>query len=208
MGEFEMIKIIGLTGPSGAGKTTLCEIATRLGIKSIDADAVYHDLLIPPSECLCEIASVFGCNILDSDGTLNRASLASIVFDPGDKEKKMLGKLNKITHKYVLAKIREIIRESELNGEEMIIVDAPALYESGFDKECCAVICLIADISTRLDRIIKRDNISGARANERLRGQNSDEFYSSRADFVIANNGDTKQMENELSKIITKIKNS
>ena len=68
-----MIKVIGLTGPSGSGKTTLCEIASHLGIKSIDTDKVYHDLLVPPSDCLRELTLEFGQEILDDNGNLNRA---------------------------------------------------------------------------------------------------------------------------------------
>ena len=203
-----MIKVIGLTGPSGSGKTTLCEIASHLGIKSIDTDKVYHDLLSPPSDCLRELTLEFGSEILDGDGNLNRASLASIVFTPSDNGAEKLERLNKITHKYVLDKARQTIRAAELDGEKMIIVDAPALYESGFDKECYAVVCVLADRELRLDRIIKRDVISNARASERLNGQKDDEFYSSRADFIIINNGDAEMMKKALEQIIRDIENS
>ena len=197
-----MIKIIGLTGPSGAGKTTLCNIADEFSIKSIDTDAVYHSLLLPPSLCLDELVTEFGKQILYPDGKLNRAALASIVFDEQDTERAKLAKLGKITHKYVLEESRKIIRSADDRGEAAIIVDAPALYESGFDKECDFVICLLADKKLRLSRIIDRDHISEDKASARLESQKDDSFYSSRAHHVITNNGDSSSMRADLQKIL------
>ncbi len=197
-----MIKIIGLTGPSGAGKTTLCKIADEFGIKSIDTDAVYHSLLVPPSQCLDELVAEFGNKILRPDGKLDRPALAAIVFDENDRDKIKLKRLGEITHKYVLEKTRKIIRSADSRGEASIIVDAPALYESGFDKECDFVICLIADKESRLHRIIDRDNISEERADERLSGQKDDSFYSSRADYTLTNDGDASAMKATLQKIL------
>ena len=198
-----MIKIIGLTGPSGAGKTKLCSIAESYGIKSIDTDAVYHSLLVPPSPCLDELVREFGDSILLNDGTLSRPILSSIVFDEKDTEKVKLARLGEITHKYVLDKAREMIKAAEGRGECAIIVDAPALYESGFDKECDFVICLLADPSLRLTRIIDRDSISEERAGARINGQKSDDFYSSRADHTILNNNSPEQLRVSLENILS-----
>ena len=198
-----MIKIIGLTGPSGAGKTTLCKIADEFGIKSIDTDAVYHSLLVPPSQCLDDLVAEFGNKILSSDGKLDRPSLAAIVFDEADKEKIKLKRLGEISHKYVLEKTRKIIKAADSRGEAAIIVDAPALYESGFDKECDFVICLLADKKFRLNRIIDRDHISKERADERLSGQNEDAFYSDRADYTLINDRDLYEMKKGLEKILS-----
>jgi dephospho-CoA kinase len=198
-----MIKIIGLTGPSGAGKTRLCAIAKGYGIKSIDTDAVYHSLLVPPSPCLDELVREFGAEILLPDGTLSRPALSSIVFDEKDTAKTKLARLGEITHKYVLDRAREIINTANNKGETAIIVDAPALYESGFDKECDFVICLLADPSLRLERIIDRDSISKERADARINGQKSDDFYSSRADYTITNNCSIEQLRIELERILS-----
>ena len=198
-----MIKIIGLTGPSGAGKTRLCTIAEDYGIKSIDTDAVYHSLLVPPSPCLDELVREFGDSILLNDGTLSRPILSSIVFDEKDTEKVKLARLGEITHKYVLDKAREIIKAADGRGERAIIVDAPALYESGFDRECDFVICLLADPSLRLTRIIDRDSISEERAGARINGQKSDDFYSSRADHTILNNNSPEQLRVSLENILS-----
>ena len=198
-----MIKIIGLTGPSGAGKTTLCKIADSFGIKSIDTDAVYHSLLVPPSQCLDELVSEFGDKILRPDGKLDRPVLASIVFDENDKDKAKLTRLGEITHKYVLEKARKIIKSADSRGEKAIIVDAPALYESGFDKECDFVICLLADPDIRLHRIVDRDSISVEMAFARLGGQKDDVFYSQRADYTITNDRDPSEMKRDILEILS-----
>ena len=197
------ITIIGLTGPSGAGKTSLCAIADGFGIKSIDTDAVYHSLLVPPSSCLDELVGEFGKEILLDDGRLDRASLAEIVFDKNDEEKLKLKRLGEITHKYVLDETRKIIRAATGRGERAIIVDAPALYESGFDSECDFVICLLADRELRLHRIADRDHISEARADMRISGQKGDSFYVSRADYTLENDGSIDGMRSALQKILS-----
>lgn len=197
-----MIKIIGLTGPTGAGKTTLCSIADRFGIKSVDTDAVYHSLLIPPSPCLDELVAEFGNEILLPNGTLSRPTLSSIVFDEMDVDRIKLARLGKITHKYVLEETRKIIKAADSRGERAIIIDAPALYESGFDKECDFVICLLASPSLRRERIIDRDNISRERADERISGQRTDEFYSSRAEYTLINDNSPDRLKSGLEKIL------
>ena len=204
MGGKGMIKIIGLTGPSGAGKTTFCSIADSFGIKSVDTDAVYHSLLVPPSPCLDELVSEFGSEILLPDGSLSRPTLASIVFDEKDTEKVKLARLGEITHKYVLEKARKIIKAANARGEKAIIIDAPALYESGFDKECDFVICLLADPALRIKRIIDRDSISRERADARISGQKPDEFYSKRADYTLTNDNSPDRLRIALEEILNK----
>ena len=192
--------VIGLTGPTGSGKSTLCEIASELGIKSIDADKVYHGLLIPPSKCLDEIVKAFGDRILDGNGSLNRPALASIVFEKGAEER--LSLLNSITHKFVKEEFRRIIADMEKNGDSAVIVDAPTLYESGFDGECDITIAIISDRATRSVRIIERDSLSEDRAEQRLSAQKPDEFFKERADFVILNDGDLNALREKFINVM------
>ena len=194
--------VIGLTGPTGAGKTMLCTIASRLGIKSINADEVYHDLLIPPSRCLDEIVIAFGKDILKDDGTLDRGKLGKIVFS----DSKKLTKLNEITHKYVKSRFREIIAKFRFENETAVIVDAPTLFESGFDKECDLTVCLLASEEARRRRIISRDDLSDERANARINAQKSDSFFTDRSDHVIINNGSEAELENSLNALLKKLK--
>lgn len=115
--------IIGLTGPTGAGKGVVSGICRRWGIPSIDTDAVYHALLEPPSACFDGLVASFGTGICNPDGTLNRPALSAIVFAPGASDKLEL--LNRITHGFVLDKVRTLCRAQEEAGAPAVLVDAP-----------------------------------------------------------------------------------
>lgn len=192
-----MLKI-GLTGPSGAGKGAFCRyLEAAYGIPSIDADRVYHGLLIPPSECLSEIVAAFGSEVLCTDGTLNRAALSAIVFSPSDASVRAerIARLNAITHPHVLSKMQEIAEQHRENGAPAVIFDAPALYESGLDKACDLNIAVTASPETRILRIIARDGISRERAEARVYAQREDAFYTGNADEVLHNDGTEKDLQ-------------
>lgn len=193
--------IIGLTGPSGAGKGEVGAILSSLGIPHIDTDRVYHQIITPPSPCLEELVAEFGCDILTPDGNLDRGALAARVFADGhgDDHKK----LNAITHKYVLDKVREHCDEFQKQGKNAVCVDAPLLFESEFDSECHKVISVLADKEIRISRIIARDGIPRERAEARINAQKDDGFYVSRADAVIYNNGERCVLEEQLKNILS-----
>ena len=176
--------LIGLTGPSGSGKSRVAEIFSRFGLPVINADEVYHQLLIPPSPCLEELVRRFGNAILSSAGTLNRRALADIVFsDPAS-----LADLNSITHRYVM---EEILRRTDLlrrEGTRAAILDAPQLFEAGANRLCGAVVSVLADKSLRLERILQRDGIDRDAALRRIAAQKSDEFFRAHSDYIIENN--------------------
>ena len=192
--------VIGLTGPSGAGKGEAAKIFTTYKMDVIDADAIYHSLLVPPSDCLCEIADTFGDGVLNPDKTLNRAALASLVFGIENFEK--LSILNSITHKYVCIKIRNVMHDLESTGKEVCVIDAPLLIESGLFEDCDFVICILADKETRINRIMNRDNISADDAKRRVSSQKDDEFYISYSDAVVINDGDFEYLKKEIDRIL------
>lgn len=193
------MKVIGLTGPSGVGKGWVCRYLAQFNIPSIDTDAVYHELLIPPSPCLDELVMTFGSQIL-SNGSLDRATLATIVFSDTQK----LKQLNTITHKYILARTDVLLNMYREEGRQAAIVDAPALFESGYDANCDFVITVLADKGLRLKRIIARDGLSPHAAEKRLNAQKSDEFYSARAKYTVINNGNDAVLNRELLSILKK----
>lgn len=180
--------IIGLTGQTGAGKSVVSAICREWGIPAIDTDEVYHSLLIPPSACLDELVSAFGAGILKADASLDRPALAAIVFAPDGKDKREL--LNRITHRYVLEAVRATCRELTVQGVPAILVDAPLLYESGFDRECNRVLAVLSSPDVRLCRIMARDGLSLAAATARMQAQHPDAYYH-RADGVLYNDGNT-----------------
>ncbi len=187
---------VGLTGPSGAGKGVVASLFARYGVPSIDTDAVYHDLLVPPSDCLDELVGRFGASILTSDGRLDRKALAAVVFAAGHEDD--LRDLNRITHRHVLDEARRRLAEYQREGKPAVLVDAPQLYESGFDAECDCVVAVLAPRDTRLSRIIARDGLDEARAMARMDAQKSDEFFYSHADAVLINDGEAAALEAEI----------
>lgn len=193
--------IIGLTGPTGAGKGALASRMAPFRVRAIDTDKVYHDLLIPPSDCLDALVRRFGRHILRTDGTLDRARLAAIVFADGHGED--LADLNRITHRHVLAQVRAICRAMESIDCPAVLVDAPLLFESGFDAECDHTVAVLADPDVRLSRIMARDGLTHDAAEARLKAQKSDDFYIQRADVTVYNNGAPTDLDEAVQAMLT-----
>ena len=196
------MKIIGVTGPSGSGKSMICRRLSENGICVIDADDVYHKLLIPPSECLDAIRAAFGDSVFSADGCLDRSALADVVFNDESK----LELLNSTVLDFVLRKIRSMISELEGNGHRTVAVDAPTLIESGFHMECDKVVSVLCPSEIRTERIIARDRLSRDAATARTKAQKPDSFYIEHSSTVIINDGDTDMLEKSIGKLINEIK--
>ncbi len=196
-----MAHIIGITGPSGSGKSLFSEYISKYSIPCINADEVYHKMLIPPSKCLDAIKNSFGQDIINDDGTLNRHALSSTVFENPEK----LNLLNRTVLPIVIEKIKALIDSFEKQNIGVIAVDAPTLIESEFYRECDTVIVILAPASERAKRITERDHISAKHAETRIAAQKSDSFYKSYADFVLINDSDTETFKKCADEIIRKI---
>ena len=192
--------VIGITGPSGAGKGEISAIFCEFGCAVINADEVYHELLIPPSECLDELVANFGDDILDPSGRLCRPALSAKVFGDENQEKLLL--LNRISHKHVAEKIRAICSELSNLGTKACVIDAPLLIEAEMTRECDIVISVIADKEIRADRICERDGISKEAAYLRINSQKDDGFYIRNSDRVIYNDGSLSDLKSEVARII------
>ncbi len=195
------MNIIGITGSSGAGKTTLSKILNeRKDVKIIDADKVVKEMSVPGCEYLEKIEDTFGQEVILEDGNLNRKLLADKIYNNNEA----LEKLNKLTFKYVIEEILNRIKEiKELKETEIIIIDAPLLFESGLEKYCNYVIALIADKELKIERICQRDNIDEKVAKSRLNIQHEDSYYTEKADFVI-NNSRNCNLKLEIEKLLKK----
>ena len=178
--------IIGLTGPTGSGKTTVCDVALKLGFTVINCDDLAHELT-SSGEPLSALVDEFGDKILNSDGSLNRKMLAEAAFS----DKNSTERLNNTVLPFVVAELKNIISK---NRGKNILLDAPTLYESGADSLCDKVIAVIADKSVRIERIIKRDKLSTFMALLRISAGKPDEFYQSKADIILENNDSAKQL--------------
>ena len=176
---------VGLTGPTGAGKGTVASLFARYGVPSIDTDAVYHSLVNRPSSLVDRLASEFGKEILTVDGALDRKKLAPIVFS--DKSK--LETLNAITHSAVIEETERIIAEISATGAKAVTVQVPLMFESGYDKKCDTVVCVVAATDVRVSRICKRDGCTEEIAKNRIKNQKEIDFYIANSDEKVYNNG-------------------
>jgi len=158
-----MNKIIGVTGPSGAGKGLFCTYLADLGCTVIDSDKIAHSVTKKGSKCLADLVKAFGPEILAKGGRLNRRKLASIAFSDPKKTQT----LNQITHPAIL----EIINDKIKKAQSTVALDAPLLYEGGLDKICDAVAVIDADEETRLSRIMARDHMTREAALTRLKAK-------------------------------------
>lgn len=198
MNSLNGVMVVGLTGQTGAGKSTVSKIFSANGFSVINADMVARNVVEKGSECLAEIIDFFGEGIIASDGTLDRKALAEIVFS--DKTK--LEMLDSIIYPYITGEILRRIREYSGNGEKLILLDAPTLFESRADDFCEIIISVLADADIREKRIISRDNLTSEQARKRMNSQLSEEFFESRSDYIIHNNGQL-DVVNEISKEVS-----
>lgn len=190
-----MKKVIGITGNSGSGKTTATKILKRLfDAEVIDADKVVRELSVPGTKYLDAIKEKFGESVFLEDGTLNRKALAEKIYN----SKEDLEVLNGLTFKYVVEEIKFRIEESK---SEIIVLDAPLLFESGLNENCTAVIGLTAPFELKVERIVKRDGISEETAYFRINIQAKDEFYLNKADVVIENDNQD-ELEDKLKEAL------
>ena len=190
--------IIGLTGQTGAGKSTVCEFLREKGLFIVDCDKVARNVTEKGSKTLDLLAEAFGGDIILSDGTLNRKELASRAFQSAEKT----ALLNSITHPEIINAINNVIKEHK---NENIILDAPTLIESGAYKLCDKIVSVLADANIRKERIIARDDISYAEAEKRMSAQKDDSFYKEYSDAVIFNDGDKLEVRKSAESIFSKI---
>ena len=181
------MRIIGLCGGSGSGKSRVAEYFLSCGIPVIDADAIYHKITAYKSPCVEALVSEFGESVITNTGALNRVALAEIVFAPGSESKRL--RLNEITHKYVIDEILDTLNTEKAKGTDNVIIDAPLLFEAGLDKYCDITLSVTADTELRVKRIVLRDGITEQAARDRIASQIKDEELITKTDFNIVNNG-------------------
>ena len=196
--------VIGLSGGSGSGKSTISTLFSRYNILPINTDEIYRNLTSSLTPCLVELANEFGEDIITDDLELDRARLREIVFTNKEKHKR----LNEISHRHVLNSVREMISSASNLGLAGVIVDAPMLFESGFDKECNYLIAVTAPVDMRVKRIKERDGITETKALERIRHQIPDEELVKRVDFIIDNSSSIEEVESAVLDIVNKINNN
>jgi dephospho-CoA kinase len=196
---------VGLTGSTGSGKGYVSEIMKKVGVACLDTDQVCRDVYRKGEPCYLDLLSFFGNEILREDGEIDRRALFHIAFPDKDKYEK----LNSIAFYHIMKVTKRWLDEQDAAGERIAVIDAPMLFESGFDKLCQKVVCVIADRETQIRRVMKRDGTTEEVAIGRLAKQKDNDYYRSRADYVLDNSAsneenihaDTHRLIEELQRI-------
>lgn len=210
------MKLIGLTGGIGAGKSTVTDYLIDRGFHVLDADKISREIVLPGSDMLLQLAELFGNGILQEDGGLNRKKLGSIVFsDPEKKEQ-----LDRLMHTKILEVIHERvfqIREESCHDAEAIIsperamrnkvifIDAPLLFETGLDKSVEEIWVIDAEDEIRIRRVMERDGLNRDEIIKIMNYQMDRTEKNRRADVLLDNSGEKEALYRQLNLLIQKI---
>lgn len=187
---------IGITGGSGCGKTTVCNILKNNGAYIIDADKIGHQIIQKGEKAYFDLIDAFGVEILDKDKQINRKKLGEIVFN--DKEKLKI--LNNITHKHIIKTIKYNLNLlKQQNVYKYIVVDAALLIQTNLHKEVDTVWVIDSPLNLRIQRLKKRDNLSEDLIIKRIEKQMAFDDLKNYADFVLINDENIN-----LEKVVTK----
>lgn len=195
-------RIIGLTGQSGAGKSTVAEFMKGDGICVINADLLVARLYNSGSVCIKSLSSAFGAEIINCDGSLNRPVLAQKAFS----SKKNTELLNSIVHPFVIYEFLREIKAAAFGGAELVVFDAPQLFECNADMICDVIISVTADLQTRIERICRRDKISREQALQRVNAQYDEDFFRKNADYIINNNHELNKTQEQIKEILSELR--
>lgn len=197
MVDLPNIMIIGLTGQSGAGKSTVCRVFEESGFHVIDCDAIARKTADNP-RFLDEVLRRFTEELITSEGALDRKAVAKLIFTNNEKR----GRYQRIIFPYI---VNEIMREITRAGGN-ILIDAPTLFEAKLDMLCDKIVSVTANLDKCAERIIKRDKILPEQAYERLSSQHSADFFKERSDYNIENNGTLEKLTSSAKQITDKLK--
>lgn len=191
--------VFGLTGPTGAGKSTVAALLRKSGIYVADADKAARAIVKKGMPCLAEIAAAFGDDVLASDGTLRRRKLADIVFNDENK----LKLLNRITHKYIKT---YLINELETSGAQLAAIDGAVIIGSPVEELCRFITVVTADEELRIKRIMNRDGIDHEAAKARTASQPKSDQYILHARYTIENNDRGELLGEQVEQLCNEIK--
>ena len=196
------MKIIGLTGGIGSGKSTVARSLQEHGFPIVDADLIAREIVEPGQPALAELAKEFGEDILNADGSLDRGLLASRAF----KTKDTTQRLNDITHPRINQRTQELLDEARENGAEAVIYDMPLLIDKGLHKDMDATIVVHAAEHVRLERLTTKRGLDVDDVRRRINAQIDDETRKQHADILLDNNGTEEDLTQQIAQAVDKIK--
>lgn len=177
--------IIGITGPTGAGKTTALEELKKRGYRVVDCDRLYDEMLERDQNLQNQLKAAFGEDVFLPDGKLDRKGLSARVFS----DSRELKKLNDIVFPAVGAEVEKIIGKNLSRG---VAIDAINLIESGLGEKCDMTLAVTAPAEVRAQRIMARDSITRERAMARINAQKPDKFYRKHCTFLLENRAESR----------------
>jgi dephospho-CoA kinase len=193
------MKLIGLTGGIGSGKSTIARRLEKLGARVIDADVVSREVVEPGQPALASIVAIFGADVLNADGTLNRARLGDIVFT----NKEAREKLNNIVHPAVRERSLKLFAEAE--NHEVVIYDVPLLVESENSYSFEHIIVASAPEEIRIERLMEHRGMTESEARARIESQASEEARLTLADTVIDTSGSLEDTYSQVDRFWAEI---
>lgn len=178
------MKIIGITGRSGCGKSSVTRFIAAQGYPCIDADAVAREVLEPGSPCIKQLQKLFGSDIVDGSGTVQRRLLADRAFATAEGT----ARLTDITHPEILHRIDLRLQQARDAGAALAFVDGAVIVGTPFADRCDLLVVVTAPYEESVARICSRDGIAPAMARRRLDAQTPEQTLLQYADFVLENN--------------------
>lgn len=196
------MKIIGLTGGIGSGKSTAAQILTEFGAKVIDADKVAHEVFNPGTEGLQKVVETFGEGVLNANGEIDRKKLAEIVF----KDPSALSTLNGIIHPRAYELTKSRLEEFRRQGVEVVVLEVILLVEAGWDHLADEIWVTVAKEDTVVNRLQESRGMTKEEILTRIHAQTSNEERTKYADVVIENDGSYEELKTKLSELWNRIK--
>lgn len=193
-------QVIGLTGPTGAGKSTVCQALARAGYGIVDTDRLAREVVRPGSDCLRRLVEAFSPAILQADGSLDRRELARRAFAAPEQTRL----LNDITHPAIVALCEAQLARFQEEGRRGAVIDAPLLFESGLSARCHRVVAVVAAPEVRLRRLRQRDGLPEEELRRRMAAQPDESAYTERADTVLRNDGDETALLRQVRETLLK----
>ncbi len=192
------MKIIGLTGGIGSGKTTVSKIFETFGAAVYNSDLRAKKIQDENHEAISGLKKLFGENIYSKDGILDRKKVASVVFS----DEMMLQKLNALIHPLVFEDFSNFCK---INTEKKaVVLESAILIESGFFKRVDFSVLVTADLETRINRTVMRDRVTKEQVLSRMKNQMSDIKKKEFCQYEIINNGSLDEVENQVKIILDK----
>jgi len=186
---------LGVTGGLGSGKTTACGFLKEKGAVVFDADAVAKNIILTNQHVQQTIEETFNVKVV-REGRLDTKKLASLAFVSEENQ----STLNNIVHPEVIKVLEEEI-ESHRGKTELFVVDAPLIFESGLDARLDYTVLIYAKLKIRLERALRRGNLSREEIMRRIKFQMPEEEKKELADFVIDNNGSLEQLRESMHRL-------